>query len=181
MEMSVTELARACGLSRTAVLYYESEGLLEPARRTAAGYRQYGPREVERLRQICAWRQAGLTLDDIRSMFAKRSSSKSADAAAVLRRRLTEIGSEIARLQGHQRAILSLLKNQTKFRRTDDMTKDKWVAIMRATGFTDEDMHRWHTEFEKAAPEDHEQFLAYLQIPTDEIARIRQWSRGAAA
>lgn len=180
MGMSVTELARTCGLSRTAVLYYESEGLLQPARRTAAGYRQYGSKEVERLRQICAWRQAGLTLDDIRAMLAKPS-SKSADAAAVLRRRLTEIGSEIARLQGHQRAILSLLKNQTRFRRTDDMTKDKWVAIMRASGLTDDDMRRWHAEFEKAAPEDHEQFLAYLQIPADEIARIREWSRTAKA
>jgi hypothetical protein len=98
----------------------------------------------------------------------------------VLRRRLGEIGSEIARLQGHQRAILALLRNQIRFRRTEDMTKDKWVAIMRASGLTEEDMHRWHTEFEKAAPEDHEQFLGYLQIPQAEIARIRQWSRGQA-
>ncbi len=52
--MSVTELARSCGVSRTTVLYYESEGLLEPARRTQSGYRQYGARELDRLRQICA-------------------------------------------------------------------------------------------------------------------------------
>ena len=174
--MSVTELARACGISRTTVLYYESIGLLEAARRTGSGYRQYGAPELERLRKICEWRQAGLTLEDIRSMLS-RSTSKGSDAASVLRSRLSEIGREISRLHGHQRAILALLKNQTKFRRIQDMTKDKWVSIMRASGFSDDDMHRWHTEFEKAAPEDHEQFLAYLQIPSAEIARIREWSR----
>lgn len=173
--MSVTEIARACGISRTTVLYYESIGLLDAARRTASGYRQYGPRELERLRKICEWRQAGLTLDDIRAMFTR--AQKDGGAASILRSRLADIGREIAKLHGHRRAILSLLKNQTKFRRTQDMTKEKWVSIMRASGFNDDDMHRWHTEFEKAAPEDHEQFLAYLQIPGEEIARIREWSR----
>ncbi len=33
MPLTVTQLARACGLSRTTVLYYESAGLLKPARR----------------------------------------------------------------------------------------------------------------------------------------------------
>ncbi len=104
-------------------------------------------------------------------------SAKPGDPAAVLRRRLDAIGQEIARLHGHQRAILALLKHQSKFRRTEDMTKDKWVAIMRATGFSDDDMHRWHREFEKASPDDHQQFLAWLQIPEGEIVRIREWSR----
>jgi len=175
--MSVTELARACGISRTTVLYYESIGLLEEPRRTESGYRKYGARELDRLRKICEWRQAGLTLEDIRSMLTR--TSKDGDAASVLRSRLAEIGREIAKLHGHRRAILALLKNQTQFRRNQEMTKDKWVEIMRASGFSDDDMQRWHTEFEKAAPEDHEQFRAYLQIPGAEITRIREWSRKA--
>ena len=42
MPLTVTRLARACGLSRTTVLYYESLGLLRPARRTPGNYRAYG-------------------------------------------------------------------------------------------------------------------------------------------
>ncbi len=57
------------------------------------------------------------------------------------------------------------------------MTKDKWVAIMRNSGFTDEEMNRWHVEFEKSAPDDHQQFLEYLQISSEEVAHIRAWSR----
>lgn len=57
------------------------------------------------------------------------------------------------------------------------MTKDKWVSIMKAAGFSEDDMRRWHREFEKAAPEDHNEFLAYLRIPVAEIQSIREWSR----
>ena len=57
------------------------------------------------------------------------------------------------------------------------MTKDKWVAVMKAAGFTDNDMHRWHREFEKSAPKDHEEFLNFLHIPEKEITSIREWSR----
>ena len=60
------------------------------------------------------------------------------------------------------------------------MNKEKWVAIMKAAGFADDDMHKWHKEFERAAPEDHQEFLEYLKIPKTEIDRIRAWSRKAA-
>jgi DNA-binding transcriptional MerR regulator len=171
---NVTELARSCGLSRGTVLYYESIGLLNPAARTASRYRQYGEREAARLRQIRIFRDAGLTLDDIRVLLDRRSDS---DAASVLERRLQQLSAEIERLRGHQRSILALLKHKTRFRRSEVMTKDKWVSIMQASGFSEDDMHRWHAEFEKAAPEDHQEFLSYLKIPHEEIARIRDWSR----
>ena len=43
------------------------------------------------------------------------------------------------------------------------VTKDKWVAIMKAAGFNEDDMHRWHAEFEKSAPDEHQEFLEFLQ------------------
>lgn len=175
--MSVTQLARSCGLSRSTVLYYESIGLLRPAGRSASRYRRYGEREFARLREICTYRDAGLKLADIRALLSRGGN----DASAVLERRLAEIGTEIGRLRDHQRSILALLKNQSRWRKLDDMTKDKWVSIMRASGFTDDDMHRWHAEFEKAAPEEHEQFLEYLHIGPPEIARIREWSRAGTS
>ena len=61
------------------------------------------------------------------------------------------------------------------------ITKDKWVAIMKAAGFGEAEMHRWHAEFEKAAPAEHQEFLEFLHIPADEIRRIREWSQKGAA
>jgi hypothetical protein len=59
------------------------------------------------------------------------------------------------------------------------VTKEKWVAVMRSAGFTEDDMHRWHTQFEKSAPGEHQEFLEFLHIPPAEIEKIRGWSRGA--
>ena len=57
------------------------------------------------------------------------------------------------------------------------VTKAKWVEVMRAAGFSDDDMRRWHEQFEKSAPQEHQEFLEFLHIPADEIQSIRNWSR----
>ena len=59
------------------------------------------------------------------------------------------------------------------------VTKEKWVAIMKAAGFSEDDMRRWHAEFEKSAPSEHQEFLEFLHIPTAEITKIRDWSKKA--
>jgi DNA-binding transcriptional MerR regulator len=174
---TVSKLAARCGLSRGTLLYYESIGLLKPPARSAANYRRYGERDFERLQQICAYRHAGLTLDDIRAILDRRES----DAAAVLKRRLVALDGEIETRRAHQRAILKLLKNDS-IGRNKMITKEKWVSIMKASGLTEADMHRWHAEFEKAAPEEHQEFLEFLHIPAAEIRTIREWSaRGEGA
>lgn len=172
--MTVSALARACGMSRTALLYYESLGLLRKAPRSAGNYRQYGQADLERLRQICSYRKAGLKLEDIRALLAAPSGGR---ATGVLERRLAEIAGEIERLRGHQRSILQLLSRKNSFRRTKVITKEKLVSIMRAAGLTDDDMHRFHQEFERSAPAEHQEFLEFLHIPQPEISQIREWSR----
>ena len=58
------------------------------------------------------------------------------------------------------------------------VTKQKWVEIMRAAGFSEEQKHRWHREFERAAPAEHQEFLEFLHIPPGEVKQIREWSAG---
>jgi len=38
---SISKLARACGRSRSTLLYYDRLGLLKPSGRTGSGYRYY--------------------------------------------------------------------------------------------------------------------------------------------
>jgi DNA-binding transcriptional MerR regulator len=171
--LNVTALARRCGVSRTAVLYYESAGLLKAERRTASNYRVYGDREVQRLQMIRVYRAAGLAVTDIRALLDRPRT----DAAAVLKHRLVEIDAEIARLRAHKRAIASLLPGAGALRRRDMITKDKWVGIMKKAGLSEDDMRRWHAEFERSAPDEHQEFLEFLHIPPDEIRSIRSWSR----
>lgn len=173
--LTVTQLARLCGLSRTTLLYYESIGLLPPASRSEANYRRYSNKDVERLRTICAYKDAGLRLSDIQQILDEESN----EATAVLKRRLVELDGEIEKLREHQNAILVLLKAGDGEWRTLEMTKEKWVSIMHAAGFKEDDMRRWHKQFEQQAPEEHREFLEYLKIPVEEIDKIRAWSREA--
>jgi MerR family transcriptional regulator, thiopeptide resistance regulator len=169
--LTVTKLARRAGLSRSALLYYESIGLMPAPGRSGGNYRYYGQRDVARLLRICAYRDAGLKLNDIRAIL-----DPAGDAPQVLQRRLLELDGEIKALRAHQEAILKLLQNRS-FRRTKMITKEKWVGIMKACGLSDEQMHRWHAEFERSAPEEHQEFLEFLHIPAGEIKSIRQQSR----
>ena len=173
MPLTVTSLARSCNLARSTVLYYESIGLLTRPRRSAGNYRVYSEKDLERLRQICTYRDAGLTLADIRSILDAPGS----DAAGVLRRRLTELSAGIERLRENQRTIARLLKTTNQFRRLPVVTKEKFTAVLRASGFSEADMRRLHTEFEANAPNEHQEFLEFLHIPEEEIRSIREWSR----
>jgi DNA-binding transcriptional MerR regulator len=170
--LTVTQLARRCGLSRTALLYYESIGLMLPPPRSGGNYRSYDEADVRRLLQIRVYRDAGLKLEDVRALLDRPGG----DAAAVLKRRLAEINAEIGALRAHQQAILKLLENKS-LERVKMITKEKWVEIMKACGFSADQMHRWHAEFERSAPKEHQEFLEFLHIPAAEIKTIRQKSR----
>jgi hypothetical protein len=53
-----------------------------------------------------------------------------------------------------------------------------WVEMLDAAGMDEDARRRWHTEFERRAPEGHREFLLSLGIPGDEVERIQRWSRG---
>lgn len=169
--LTVTQLARRCGLSRTALLYYESIGLMPAPVRSDGNYRCYGQAETQRLLQICAYRGAGLRLEDIRTIL----DCPAGDAFGVLKRRMLELDAEIRTLRDHQQAILKLMQHKT-FSEEQMITKQKWVSIMKTSGFSEEQMLRWHAEFERTAPEEHQEFLEFLHISQSEIKTIREKS-----
>ncbi|HEY6554181.1 MAG TPA: hypothetical protein VI669_12555 [Vicinamibacteria bacterium] len=51
---------------------------------------------------------------------------------------------------------------------------EQWVDMFRAVGLRDEDMQRWHQEFERRHPESHQGFLEWLGLPAERISQIRQ-------
>ena len=83
-----------------------------------------------------------------------------------------------AALRGQQEIALALLRRLGRHhdREARSMTKDKWVALLRAAGLGDTEMMQWHAAFEHQAPEGHQDFLESLGIPPAEIARIRRTS-----
>jgi len=66
MEYTIKALADLAGVTPRTLRWYHQEGLLKPLRTTEAGYRLYGPREVDRLQDILFYRELGLELSAIR-------------------------------------------------------------------------------------------------------------------
>jgi MerR family transcriptional regulator, thiopeptide resistance regulator len=172
--VTICALAKGSGLSRSTLLYYDRLGLLKPVRRSPSGYRLYSPVEVERLEQICLFRQMGIPLREMKQLLDQSSGNASVE---ILQRRLRVLGSEIANLRRQQRYVLELLKQKPLQQGVDMITKERWVEIMRAAGLKDEDMKNWHIQFEKMEPEAHQEFLESLGIKPAEIKKIREWSR----
>lgn len=168
--LTITELARKCNVSRTTVLYYERSGLLKPAKRTSSGYRTYGSQELQRLKSIVSYRSYGVPVGEILPLLESQSDQ---EHEQILRNQFNALEEEIQRLRQQQKAIIALF-NQDSFEKPDILTKERWTALMAASGFSEEDMINWHNQFENMEPEAHQRFLESLGIKEVEIGELRQ-------
>ena len=171
----ISRLARRFGISRSTLLYYDRIGLFSPSGRSESDYRLYSQTDFERLELIRAYRQAGLTLQDIREIL----STDSDDTSDVLGNRLKSIGEEILALRAKQSLLAKMLKVRSGPRLPTLVDKDTWMDMLRAVGMDDRSMRRWHEEFERRAPQAHHEFLLSLGVSEQETLLIREWSAGS--
>ncbi len=170
----ISQLARAFGLSRSTLLYYDRIGLLCASERTAAGYRRYSKDEYRKLERICVFRRAGLPLAEVQKMLF----SDSEPSVKILEKRLRELGDEILDLRTQQHLIAAMLKNMTSDKFAPIIDKKMWVEMLKSAGMDEAAMKAWHAEFENRASEAHYEFLLSLGIPESEARDIQKWSRG---
>ena len=69
--MKIKEVEEIVGLARSNIRYYERQGLLHPERDQENSYREYTEEDIERILQIKTLRMLGLTIADIRQIYAK--------------------------------------------------------------------------------------------------------------
>ena len=93
--MNVGQVAAAAGVSVRTLHHWDAVGLLVPSGRTSAGYRTYGPDDLERLRQVLTYRALGFSLEDVRRLL----DDPEVDALDHLRRQQTLLADRIAQLQ----------------------------------------------------------------------------------
>jgi DNA-binding transcriptional MerR regulator len=80
--LTVGRVAGLAGVTVRTLHHYDEIGLVRPSARTAAGYRAYSAGDVERLREVLAYRRLGFGLREIAALVGDPST----DAAAHLRR-----------------------------------------------------------------------------------------------
>ncbi|WP_367359457.1 MerR family transcriptional regulator [Syntrophus sp. (in: bacteria)] len=170
----IRELAGIFGLSRSTLLYYDRVGLLSPSARSEKGYRLYSDADRDRLSAICSFREAGLSLEDIRKIISSRKS----DTTEILLRRLSALSGEIQEFQAKRRMLAGMLKARAPGDIPSSVDKNLFVGMLKAAGLDDAAMRRFHRAFEEREPEAHHAFLLSLDLPEKEVLRIRRWAAG---
>ncbi len=169
---TIGQVAKKYSLSRSALIYYDSIGVLTPGGRSGSNYRLYSEDDLKKMDRIQLFRSAGLSLEAISSLLEKEND----ELNSTLENRLYTINNEIQGLRDQQKVILKILENESLERSTRVITKETWVAMLKAAGLDEAGMRNWHIEFEKTSPEAHQDFLESIGLENDEILAIRDWS-----
>lgn len=171
---TIGHLAKRAGLSRSTLLYYDSIGLFSPSGRSRSNYRTYSDVDMDRLQQICTYRRTGLSLTDIKRIM---KTGHRRGIIPLLEKRLDALNGEIRSLRSQQHFIIKLLKNDRAIARIRVMDKESWIMLLESAGVNEAARDKWHAEFERIAPDAHQDFLESLGITAKEVLLIREYSR----
>lgn len=124
--MRIGELAEAAGTTTKTLRFYEEQGLLPPAGRTAAGYRDYTPEAIARVGFIHRGQTASLTLAQIRQILDVRDGGQAPceHVRNLLEARLANIDEQIQQLR-EMRATISQLRDRASQIEPDTCSADQ--------------------------------------------------------
>jgi DNA-binding transcriptional MerR regulator len=108
--MRIGELADRAGVNPKTVRYYESIGLLPEPDRLGSGYRDYGDRDVDRLRFVKTAQRLGLSLSEIAEILELRErGERPCDyVLAVLERQVADLDRRLAEMAELRQELIDL-------------------------------------------------------------------------
>ena len=157
----IRELAHKYKLTRTALLHYDSIGLLCPSTRSDAGYRLYSDEDEEKLRKIMLFRSMGIPLEQIKMLLE----SNTYEITNALLLRLGDINSEIETLKQKQQNIIDLLKSAEAFSSLLTEQDMESLTDILLSGISPAE---WHANFEAMSPAMHGEFLRLIETIPEE-------------
>lgn len=97
----IGEVADACGITRRAILHYESKGLISPTEvNEVSGYRYYSLQDVSNLLLVLRLKAVSLSLDDIAEYLSGKTVAE--NHIAKLKAQREQIDHSIAQLRSYQ-------------------------------------------------------------------------------
>lgn len=107
--LTTGDMARLTRSTLRTVRFYEEEGLLEPTLRNDNGCRMFSKRELLKLQLILDLREAGMSLNDIKTLFQLKACASTPDEAR--REMVAFLGTQIDELQ-RKMATLKRLRSE---------------------------------------------------------------------
>ena len=92
--MTIKDVEKCTGLSRSNVRFYEKEKLIEPSRNESNGYRDYSESDIEDIRKIAYLRTLGISIEHIRNVMSGKITLHE-----ILEKQLDVLESQIIDLQ----------------------------------------------------------------------------------
>lgn len=110
--LNIGSVAEATGLPAKTIRYYESIGLVGPARRTGGNYRLYGERDVSTLRFIERARRLGFSLKEVAELLAlwRDRHRASADVRRLAVAQIRRVDARLSELQDMRRSLQHLME-----------------------------------------------------------------------
>jgi len=109
--MRIGELAKAVGISTSALRYYEEAGLIGAPKRTDSGYRTYPAEAVGRIQFVQRAKALGLTLREVRNLLSSQEAEVGEERDRVrhlVAHKLAETKERVGELQSLERELESL-------------------------------------------------------------------------
>ena len=119
--MNIGQAAGASGVSAKMIRYYEKTGLIEPAERTASGYRVYTARDVHTLKFVRRARDLGFSVEQIHEllMLWRDRNRASADVRALALVHVERLCEKVAEMQAMVATLSELAENCSADERPD--------------------------------------------------------------
>ncbi|MBW3163520.1 MerR family transcriptional regulator [Ferrimonas balearica] len=166
----ISELAQQVGLSRTALLYYEKQGLIQ-GQRQANGYRLYSDQDLQRVRLIQKLQAGGLTLKECQACLDARIDR------TLLQQRLQQLDQELAQKQ-QSRDLLAALLGQGDLKAwhesVDRVAPDAHLDWLMKQGFNEKEALR--LKWLSKDMNEHEQYMADFMTAFETLDR---WGPGS--
>jgi MerR family Zn(II)-responsive transcriptional regulator of zntA len=114
--MQIGEVADRVGIATSAIRFYEDKGLIPEPQRTDAGYRDYDPAVVDRIRFIRAGQAVGLTLRELNQVLQIRDEGESPcrHVTDLLDIRIHDVEQRIEELQTLRRDLTAMRRNANR-------------------------------------------------------------------
>src|SRR3954453_5478304 len=181
--MNVGEVAALAGVTVRTLHHYDQIGLLSPSGRTAAGYRQYAPADLDRLHRVLLYRELGFPLEEVATLL----DAPPADPEAHLRRQHRLLRERLERTE----AMVAAVEKEMEARQMGiSLTPEERVEIF-GGGFSEEhqaeaeerwgDTEAWTQSQRRTSAYTKEDWLRIKAEADDVNARFTEAMRAGAA